>query len=112
MKSVECLPNENGALLDALEKADAAGILDTLTTVLTAANAQARIGKGFEELGISSVIGEGSAATPDEAHEALVAKAVAIRKELPDLTAEGAYEKACELNSDLYVASQRTTPIH
>lgn len=109
VKSVPNLPNENDALLDALEKADLAGILPTIEAILVSANAQAKLGKAFEELGIDSIIGEGSVGTPDEAHSALLAKAVELRKSEPDLSAEGAYEKACELNSDLYVASQQTT---
>lgn len=109
-KSCECIPNENGALIDALEKADTAGILETIKTVLESANAQARLGKAFEELGIETVIGEGAVGTPEEAHEALVAKATEIRKSEPSLTAEAAYTKACERHGDLYLATRNVPP--
>ena len=112
VKSVECLPNENDALLEALIVADDAGILKTIEAVLVAANEQAKLGKAFAEMGVETLIGDGSVGTPDEAHEALIAKALEIRKALPTLSAEQAYEKACETNSDLYLASQKTTAAH
>jgi hypothetical protein len=102
VKGFDCLPNESDSLLVMLEKADKAGILADLQKVLTSANKQAEVGKQLKELGLDSIPGEGSAGTPQEADEALMAKAVEIRKLQPTLSNEQAYAKACDDNPDLY----------
>ncbi len=107
VKSLPALPNENGALVTILEKADTAGILDELKKVLAGANAQAEIGKAYEEIGGDTLTGEGAAGTPAEADEALMAKGVELKKTYPELTSEQLYLKAAEMNPHLYaVASQ------
>jgi hypothetical protein len=102
VKTLGALPNENGALVTILEKADAAGILDDLKKVLAGANAQAEMGKAFHEIGGDTLPGEGDPGTAAEADEALMAKAVELKKTWPDLTAEQLYVKASELNPRLY----------
>lgn len=106
-KSLDCLPNEDGALVVILGKASDGGFLDDLKKILAAANEQAKIGKALEEIGISTDIGEGSVGTPEEAYEALVAKATEIRKGTT-LSPEQAFEKACEEEPLLYAATRRT----
>lgn len=109
VKSCEHLPSEG--LVDVLEKADLAGILEPIEKILRSANEQAKLGKAFEELGVETLVGDAAVTDPAQAYEALVAKGAEIRKVETKLTAEQAFEKACELNPDLYEASQRV-PSH
>lgn len=106
-KGFDCLPDENDGLVDLLAKADAGGFLDGLQAILTSANAQAKIGKSLGDIGVDTIPGEGSAGTPQEAEEALMAKAIEIQKTMPTLTTEQALEKAYEQNQDLYAATRR-----
>lgn len=109
VKSLDCLPNEKDALLVALEKADGAGILETLEAVLKSANAQAKVGKQLQEIGGDTITGEGGiAADPVAADEALMAKAIELKKAFPTLTDEQRYAKACDENPTLY--AQTRTP--
>lgn len=107
-KCLDCIPNEGDALTDALEKADAAGILEPIQKALTTANAQAKVGKAFSEMGVDTITGEGATGTPVEAEEALMAKAIEIQKAEPTLTTEQAQVMAYEQNPTLY--AQTRTP--
>lgn len=109
------LPSDGGTLVDCLQKAKAAGFLDTFEKILTSAQAQAAKGKAFDALAADmdfdvEGLGAGDGLDPGEAHEAIVAKAAELRKgkELT-LSAEKAYELACEQNSALYTATRGMT---
>lgn len=105
-KSLDCLPNENDALVEILVKADDGGFLDKLEPILISANRQAAVGKAYEDIGVETDVGTGGASTPKEAFDALVAKSLEIRKSRTDITAEKAFELACEQNPDLYRATR------
>lgn len=110
-KSCEHLPNEKGSLTDALEKADEAGVLDPIVTALRAANEAAKLGKAFEEIGIETIPGQGGVSTPQEASEALLAKALELQKAKPELSEAEAFEKACEQNPTLYEQTRQRAAV-
>lgn len=112
VKGFDCLPDPDGKLLEAVRKADEFGILDPIRAALEAGNAGAKLGKALEELGIETVPGQGSVMSPEEADNALLAKATEIRKASgEDVSAEKAYELACERNPELYQATRQRRPV-
>lgn len=112
VKAMECLPNANDALVIVLEKADAVpGLMDDLQPILEAANAQARLGKALADLGIDTLPGDGNAATPEEADQALIGKATELRKARPELSVEQSYTEACEQNPTLYQATRQVRTV-